>query len=147
VGERVTSTRRVIDAAAAYFAVAFVFGFAFGTLRILVLVPAVGEIAAVCLEAPFMLVLSAVAASRLVPRFGIGNGAGDRLAVGVGAFALLQVAEVLLAGVTGPGDFAADAAAYLAGAGSVPRLIGLAAQTVFAVLPLFVPSRSQHVPA
>jgi hypothetical protein len=144
VREGETSRGRVIAAAAAYFGVAFAFGFVFGTLRVLLIAPAVGEIAAVCIEVPLMLLVSAVAAARLVPRFGIGSGTGERLAVGLGAFVLLQLAEVLLAGAAGPGPFGADAAAYVTGAGSAPRLIGLVAQMIFAIMPLFIPPRNKN---
>lgn len=137
----------MLGGALAYFAVALTFGFLFGTLRVLFLAPAVGEVAAVSFEAPIMLIMSALAASRLVPRFGVGPGVGERLAVGGIAFVLLQAAEVVLAGVLGPGTFADDVSAYLAAASSPARLIGTAAQVGFAVIPLFVPSRSEHVRA
>ena len=139
--------KRILPAALAYFAVALAFGFVFGTLRVLFLAPAIGDLAAVLVEAPVMLAVSVFAAARLIPRFGVGSRASERLSMGGIAFVLLQVAEGLLAGLLGPGAFADDVAAYVEAVWSPARMIGLAAQVGFALIPLFVPSRSEHVRA
>ena len=53
---------RLLRPAAAYFAVIFGFGFVLGALRILWLVPYLGERNAEVLETPFMLVVTVFAA-------------------------------------------------------------------------------------
>jgi hypothetical protein len=53
----------------AYFVVAFGFGFLLGTFRMLVIVPAVGEISAVMLEMPIMLAISWFSSRWLIGRF------------------------------------------------------------------------------
>ncbi|WP_181703622.1 hypothetical protein [Chthonobacter albigriseus] len=134
-----------IRAAIAYFAIAFGFGMVFGTIRVLLLAPKLGELAAVLFEVPIMLVISALGSRWAVRRFGVGDALADRLAVGLVAFGLLLVAETLLAGLVGTGTFGNNVPQNLQEYGSPPRLVGLAAQVVFALIPLFVPRRSADV--
>ncbi len=117
----------------AYFATVFAAGFVLGTVRTLLLVPGLGELAAVLVEIPFMLLVAWMACRWLVRRFSVPSRATDRLVMGGVGFALLMVAELLLTLALGNGP-----AAFLAGFAEPAGAAGLAAQVVFALLPLGV---------
>lgn len=76
----------VLTAALAYSALVFAAGFALGTLRVLLLAPRLGEMAAVALELPVMLVLSWVAARAVLRRRPLPPGA-----LGLGGQALFAL--------------------------------------------------------
>jgi len=120
-----------IRAGTFYFLILFAFGFVLGTLRTLVLVPALGPLAAVALELPVMLGLSWVVAGRLTRRRPALAGARARLVMGAIALAFLQVAEFALAVV----GFGLAPAAYLSGLVSAHGALGLAGQLAFGLLP------------
>lgn len=100
----------VMKAGAIYFAVAFAFGFVFGVIRTLWLVPAVGERAAELIEMPLMLVVIVFAARTIVRRHREMR-AGQWVAVGFLALALLLAVEftavLRLRGLSLPEYFAA----------------------------------------
>lgn len=121
-----------IAAGAAYFAIVFAAGFVLGTVRTLLLAPAVGPVAAVAMELPVMLGLAWIACGRLVRRFAIPSGWPARLVMGGVAFALLMAAEAALAILA----FGQSPAAYLAGLTTQAGLLGLAGQVAFALIPL-----------
>jgi hypothetical protein len=91
------SIQSAMLAGLAYFTVVFAIGFALGTLRVLVMLPALGEILAVTLELPFILAVSWLASRWLVSRFEVEATFAPRVVMGGLAFALLMTAEVLLA--------------------------------------------------
>ena len=120
-------------AAASYFALIFMLGFALGTLRVMWLAPMVGEAAAVLAELPVMLTASYFAARWLTRRFDI-TSSGDAALMGGTAFTLLMLAEVILSrALSGTGI-----AEWFAALFSVPGLYGLAGQIGFGVMPLWV---------
>ena len=122
----------VLKAGASYFAAAYLVGFLLGTLRILLLVPRVGETGAVLLETPLMLGVSWIASRWCTNRFAISAAPAPRLAMGFIAFALLAATEIgvsMLAFGRTPMDL-------LDLYRSVPGIIGLAAQAAFAFFPL-----------
>jgi len=122
---------RALGAGAPYFAAVFAIGFVLGTLRVLVLLPEMGELAAVAVELPVMLVLSWAIAGVLVRRYRVPARACARLAMGGVALALLLMAEAGL-GVLGLGqDLTQHLAHYLAPAGA----LGLAGQLGFGLMP------------
>ncbi|HET6468556.1 MAG TPA: hypothetical protein VFG43_09290 [Geminicoccaceae bacterium] len=123
--------RAALQAGAAYFAVVFAAGFALGTLRVLVLVPRLGE-AAVLLELPVMLALSWLACGRLLRRFAVPGGLRPRLLMAGTAFALLMAAELGLSALA----FGRSVAQHVALWGTWPGALGLAAQLAFASFPL-----------
>lgn len=90
------SLARIFQAALTYFALVFGTGFLLGTIRVLWVIPNLGERNAELLEAPLML-FAVVLAARWIVR---GNGAPlspvTNLAVGLIALTLLVVAELLL---------------------------------------------------
>src|SRR6185295_15506219 len=84
---------------AEYSAIVFGAGFVFGTVRVMWLVPTVGVRAAELTELPLMLAVVFFAARWVNRRFLTERDQSTRLTVGVVAFALLLLAELIL-GVT-----------------------------------------------
>jgi hypothetical protein len=121
---------RVITGAVAYWGIVFAIGFVLGTVRVLWVIPRIGLVPATLLELPLILAASWFAAGWLVRRFGLTR-AGEALAAGALAFAILMAAECALAGVlTGQ-----TPAQWLTGLRQPHALLGLAGQVVFALIP------------
>jgi hypothetical protein len=120
-----------------YFALTFAAGFVLGTFRTLVLAPHVGDIAAVLIECPIILSVSFLVARWVLRHHAPGASAGRRLVIGLIAFAMLMVAELMMAliGGVGPQEYAAS---LFRTAGA----IGLGAQTLFAFIPLCIGPRA-----
>jgi hypothetical protein len=116
-----------------YFALTFAVGFILGAFRMMVVVPRVGEVVAVLIECPLILLASFFIARWVVARYAANAGAGRRLSIGLIAFALLMCAEFLMSVARGisPREYA-DSLFRTAGA------IGLAGQIGFALIPLIV---------
>jgi len=123
---------RAVSAGAVYFLVVFAAGFALGTLRVLVLLPRIGELAAVLLELPLMLAISWICAGWLAGRFHVPGTVADRLMMGGVGFGLLMVAEWMLAVFVFDRPLAAQLAHYV----TWPGAIGLAGQVAFGVMPV-----------
>ena len=87
---------RAVRAGVVYFLVVFGFGFVFGVVRVLLLVPRVGERAAELIEMPLMLAVIVLAARWLVRRAPT-MPVGAFLVVGWLALGLLIAAELTLA--------------------------------------------------
>lgn len=84
-----------LRAAGLYFLLVFSAGFALGTLRVLFVVPAIGERAAELLEMPLMIVIVAVAARFVVRKYaGSIHGTSQWLQVGAIALACMLTADV-----------------------------------------------------
>lgn len=120
-----------LAAGAAYAAAIFAFGVMLGTLRVLVLVPRTGELAAVLIELPVMLAASFLCAGPIARGFWVPARAGPRAAMGLSGFALLMAAETALGLAFGRG-LAAQAGALA----TAPGLVGLAGQVAFGLMPL-----------
>src|SRR5690242_12505681 len=84
-------------AACCYFALVLAAGFALWSLRVFWIARVIGEVGAVAVEVPIMLLAAWVASAWTMKRFSVGESVRVRLAVGVSAFALLQLAETALA--------------------------------------------------
>ncbi|MCX9145816.1 hypothetical protein [Erythrobacter sp. WG] len=121
---------RAVRAAVSYWAMIFALGFVLGTARVLWIAPALGLVPATLLELPVMLGASWWASGFLLRRHGV-SAAGEALAMGVLAFALLLAAECGLAGVLS-GESPAQ---WLAGLAQPHAALGLAGQVVFALIP------------
>lgn len=121
-----------IKAGLLYFVIVFAAGFVLGTLRVIVLLPFIGEIAAVALELPVMLAISWLACSRLGAQFSVPAKIPHRLAMGAVAFGLLMLAEFGLSVFA----FNQSVAEYFTHLLTTSGLLGLAGQIAFGLLPL-----------
>ena len=93
------TSMKLFTSSAVYFAIVFGAGFVFGTVRVMWLVPTVGVRVAELTELPLMLAVVFFAARWVNRRFLTERDQSARLIVGVVAFALLLLAELIL-GVT-----------------------------------------------
>jgi hypothetical protein len=123
-----------IKAGGAYFGIVFAAGVVFGTLRVLVLAPFLGELAAVLAELPVMLAISWIACGVVIQRLAEPVRWNDRM--GGTAFMLLMLAELSLSLLV----FGASAGAFLVSLTSPSGAIGLLGQIAFALFPLLRPS-------
>lgn len=124
--------RRALAAAAAYFAIVFSLAFALGIVRTLLVAPRTGDVVAVLVETPFVLLASWFAARWCTRRFSVPAQAPDRLAMGLAAFSLLMTVETALGLVL----FGRPLAQQLAAFGTPAGAIGLLAQVAFGLMPL-----------
>jgi hypothetical protein len=115
----------------AYAGLVFAAGAVLGTLRVLVLEPLLGPMAAVLVELPAMLALAWLALGPILARWPVPPRAGPRLALGGLAFAALIGMEIVFAALA----FGRAPGAVLAGTVTGPGLAGLAGQVAFALLP------------
>jgi hypothetical protein len=87
---------KLASAAAIYFLAVFSAGFLLGSIRVLLLEPGIGAVAATLCEAPLLLIVMVVAA-RWAPRLaGMTTSLAGMLAVGMGALVLQQGADLLV---------------------------------------------------
>lgn len=120
-----------IIAGALYAAVVFLIGFIFGTLRVMVLVPALSDTTAVLLELAFILLASWFVCRWCVDRLRVCRSAQARALMSVVAFVVLMVMEFGL-GIT-LGRWLVD---QLAGFTSPAGAMGLTGQIVFGLFPV-----------
>ena len=121
---------RIASAAVAYWAMVFALGFVLGTIRITWIVPLVGLLPANLIELPIILAGSWLASGWVVRRFAIVR-PSEALALGAVAFALLMVAECVLAAAL----MGQSPAQWLAGLRQPAGLVGLGGQAVWALMP------------
>jgi hypothetical protein len=121
-----------ICAGVAYSVIVFLIGFAFGTVRVLLLIPHLGETVAVSLEAPIMLAASWVVCRWCVDHLDVPWKIEARSLMGAIAFAVLISAEFCLTVLA----FGRSTTEHLASYTSVAGAIGLAAQILFATFPV-----------
>lgn len=125
--------RRALQAGLAYFLVVFVAGFLLGTVRTLLVLPHVGVLTAVALELPVILAVSWIACGWALRRFDVPDRRAPRVVMGATAFALLMAGEVSISMLLAGRTLADHVDLYR----TLPALLGLAGQIVYAVLPLF----------
>lgn len=121
-----------VRAGIVYFGVVFAAGFVLGTLRVLVVVPRLGEAAAVALEVPVMLAIAWIACGRIIAALRVPGDWPARATMGAVAFALLMAAETALAILA----FGRSPAEHLASYREAAALLGLAGQVGFGLMPL-----------
>ena len=122
--------RTPILAGASYFATVFAAGFVLGTIRVLLVAPAVGELIAVSLELPFILAWNWIVCGWLLRRYAIPNATTVRLLMGGTAFTLLMAAEFTLSVAMGR-----PVHAWFAQFQQAAGLLGFLGQVGFAVIP------------
>jgi hypothetical protein len=123
--------RRATEAGLAYAAGTFAVGFVLGTVRVLVVVPELGELAGVSLELPIMIAVSWLICRRTTAHFAVPARVSARLVMGVVAFAGLMVAETTLSLFV----FGRSLSAHLLRYREWASLLGLAGQIAFAAIP------------
>lgn len=123
---------RSVRAGVAYFLVVFAIGFVLGTIRALFVAPRFGDTNAILVELPVMLASSWIVCSWLAGRFAVSTALRDRLAMGVVAFALLMLGELSVSTY----GFGRTAAEHFASYRTVGAQLGLAAQVLFALMPI-----------
>ena len=121
---------RILKPGFTYFLIVFGAGFALAFIRLPFLVPRFGVRAAELIEMPVMLAVIAWASWRLAKRHA-DLGRVSRLLAGLFAFALLAMAELLVAWFLGPGS----PAEYVASRDPVSGSVYLVSLVIFAVAP------------
>jgi hypothetical protein len=121
---------RALSAGVRYFLAVFAIGFALGTLRAIVVVPRIGETAAVLLELPLMLAAAWLVCGYLLRRCPLAF--RERALMGAMAFTLLMIAEAALSMLM----FHRSLADHLALYAETPNLLGLVGQVLFGLFPL-----------
>lgn len=121
-----------IKAGIAYFACVFAIGAVLGVLRVGGLAPRLGVTGAVLVEIPIILAASWVICRRLVAWLAVPATTSARLVMGGLALALLLLAELGLSMTLLGRTLAQHVASYL----DAPQALGLAAQLVFALMPV-----------
>ena len=128
---------RTAAAALLYFALVFATGFLLGPVRVLWLEPKLGPFLAVLCEVPFLLAAMAFAA-RWVPRVvSLEREPQSLIAMGLGALALLQAADI----VVGVGLRGLTLTAQVAQFATPQGLVYAAALVAFAAMPVLVNRR------
>ncbi|MEQ8955989.1 MAG: hypothetical protein RL120_17800 [Gammaproteobacteria bacterium] len=123
---------QAVKAGLLYFFGVICAGILLGGIRLMLLVPTLGDTLAVSIEVPVMLLLCWILCGRAIALFEIVPQWPDRLLMGVVAFCCLLTAEWVLAIVLFGQTTTQFLASFLLAAG----LIGLAGQVLFACLPL-----------
>lgn len=124
-----------------YFVAVFGIGFLLGTIRVLVLIPRLGELVSTVIELPIILGAAWLVSAWLTARFHVPSTWHVRLTMGGIAFGLLMVAELALSVWLFDSTAQEHFAAYL----SLPQAIGLAGQVAFALIPLIQRGKRNQV--
>jgi hypothetical protein len=121
-----------IAAGLRYFVPVFAIAFVFGTLRTLVVAPRTGDVVAVLIEVPLILLVSWWVCRRAAK--GVSPRPLPRLVMGATALALLMLTEFTMSVRL----FGRSPAAFLMGFGTLAGQLGLAGQIGFGLMPLLV---------
>jgi hypothetical protein len=131
---------RTLFTGTAYVGAVFAAGFLLGVLRTLVLVPLLGELAAVLVELPLMLTIAWLVCGRILRRWPLSP--SSAIGMGAIAFLLLMAAEAGLSTLLAGRSLAEHMALYA----QLPHQLGLAGQLAFALFPWMQARRSQMPP-
>jgi hypothetical protein len=123
-------TRSVL-AGVAYFAIVFAVAFALGVLRVIFIVPAVGELWATWLELPFTLAAAWFVCGWLVRIVDV-RSQGQAIGMAAIAFALLMVAEAVGSMLL----FGRSLEGHIASYATTASALGLAGQIAFGLFPV-----------
>lgn len=122
-----------------YYAIVFAVAFAMGIARTLVIAPRLGATAAVLLEVPVIVAVSWAVWRRLIRQRSLTM--PQRAVVGATALLLTMASEVVLARLL-RGQTAMD---WLSDVVTPLGMIGLAGQIAFALIPMLVEHRCNHL--
>ncbi len=117
-----------------YFAITYTVGFALGTVRQLILAPALGDTAALLVEMPLILAAAFFAARAVVRRLPDVSSFVDRMIVGCVGFTALLGCEYAMAAILRGWTFQQWLESFGTRTGAISLLMFL----IFAVLPLTV---------
>ena len=123
---------RAVATGIAYAVIVFAAGFAFGAMRVVLLVPKLGDVLAVMVELPFILTVSWLTCGGLVERFDVPPVHTLRLITGGIAFITLMSAELSLSALA----FGQSLSDLLKSYRELPGLLGLGGQLAFAAFPV-----------
>lgn len=126
--------KQAIIAATAYCLALFGPGFVLGTMRVVLIMPRIGEFAATLLELPVMLTAAFFACRWAIRRWKVPNATSLRLVMASSFLALLLSMEMLL----GIALFGRTMAEQWAAQTTPAGLLGLTAQCLAALLPMYV---------
>jgi hypothetical protein len=129
--------KRALVAGTAYFLALFALGFVLGTIRVLFVTPRFGPLAATLVEVPVMLIAAIYACRWSVRHWRVPRSVTIRWGMVVWFLALLVAFETVL-GVVLFGRTPAEQWAALA---TPAGIVGLSAQLIAALLPVFVGRR------
>ena len=129
-----TKPARTVASALVYFLLVFGVGFILGSIRVIFIVPRLGERISELIEMPFMFVAVVLSARFVAQRFSLPAATSSRLFVGLLALTLLLLAEFLLA--VAIQDRSLDA--YIASRDPISGAVYLAMLVLFALMPLIV---------
>lgn len=128
-----------IKAGASYSIAVFIVAFVLGIIRVSFLVPRIGEVISVSLEAPIILAVSWFASRWSTGQFRLASSISSRMTMGAVAFGLLMAIELTVATLA----FGEPIGDYFAAFWSPQGAIGLGTQIAFAFIPVI--QRTRHV--
>jgi hypothetical protein len=126
--------KRALIAASAYFFALFTLGFVLGTIRVIFVVPRVGELAATIAEVPVMLAAAYFVCCWAIRRWQVPPPVAIRAAMVPWFLTLLFAFEALL----GATLFGRSVAEQWVALSTPAGLVGISAQIIAAILPLVV---------
>lgn len=129
---------RTLTSATVYCLALFALGFVLGTIRVLFLAPLIGEMGATLVEVPVMLGAAFFLCRWVVGRWLVSPELAARWGMAFWFLVLLFLLETLV----GVALFGRTMSDTLAGLATPAGLIGLTAQVIAALLPLFVGRRA-----
>lgn len=131
--------RRAAIAGAVYFLLLFALGFALGTIRVLFFVPKFGQLFAVIAEMPVMLIAAFFICRWAVQHWHVPPAAAIRWGMVIWFLALLITFETSLSLTL----FGRTVDEQWAAFGTPPGLVGLLAQGIASLLPVFIGAHEQ----
>ena len=115
-----------------YFGIVFTIGFVLGAIRVLAVVPRIGELFAVLIELPLMLAASWIVCKSLIAHFQVLADIVDRAIMGASAFAFLLVSEVALSTYVFGNPIESTFMNYQ----TIHGFVGICGQLAFAAFPM-----------
>lgn len=131
--------KRTLIAGLVYFIALFTLGFVMGTVRVLFVAPRFGQLVATLAEVPVMLVAALFACRWAIRRWQVSRAASARWAMVLLFLALLVIFEALL----GVALFGRTPVQQWAALATSAGMLGLSAQFIAALLPMFVGRRKR----
>ena len=131
--------KRALVAGTAYFLALFVLGFVLGAIRVIFVVPRFGQLAATFAEVPVMLAAALFTCRWAIARWQVPCSRATRWAMALWFLALLFAFETLL----GAALFGRTATEQWAALAAPAGLLGLSAQIIAALLPVFIGRRER----